>query len=366
MLDSKKVVQDTITKHSSHRMPIDFMPAQKTYESLSASLGFPLDFRGEKELLDYFGVDMYYLSTRDISQNEGFHKCWKKTPVMSDLVRTCSLGIGWHRGAYTAKFSVDECCKSPLAGCTDEKQILSYPWPTHKDFDFSILLQEAELQKDRSIVGGLWSGIMGDSYRLIGFEEFLFNIAMEPKFTHTLINTLKDVYMELNEAYFTTMKGHMDIWFFGNDFGAQASMLMSVPMWYEFFYEPIKDLCGHAHSHGLKVMMHSCGSIVPIIDYLIEAGVDILDPIQITAEGMIPGQLSEKFGDRITFHGGIDTQQVLPFGTKEEVASHVRDVTSKLSAKGGYIASSSQIYGDDIPLENILTVYETLREINKS
>ena len=366
MRDSKKIVQDTIINHSASRMPIDFMPAKITYEKLSAILGYPLDFIGEKGLLDYLGVDMYYLSTRDISQNEGFHKCWKKRPVMTEKEKTCSLGIGWHRGAYTSKFSVDESYKSPLAGCTEEKQIRVYPWPKSEDFDFSVLLEEAELQKERSIVGGLWTGIMGDSYRLIGFEEFLFNIAMEPEFTHTLINTLKDVYLELNESYFTTMKGNIDVWFFGNDFGAQASMLMSTSMWYEFFFEPIKELCEHAHAHGLQVMMHSCGSIVPIIDYLIEAGVDILDPIQVTAEGMIPEQLSRKFGDRITFHGGIDTQQVLPFGTKEEVVAHVRSVTSKLSAKGGYIASGSQIYGEDIPLETLLTVYDTLKDINKS
>ena len=129
-------------------------------------------------------------------------------------------------------------------------------------------------------------------------------------------------------------------------------------MWYELFYDNIIRLTDLAHSYGLKVMMHSCGGIAELIPDLIEAGVDILDPIQVTATGMEPQSLANRFGGRIVFHGGIDTQGVLPFGTPEAVAAHAHEVAKTLGAKGGYIFAPSQILGPDIPTENIVAMYE--------
>lgn len=101
----------------------------------------------------------------------------------------------------------------------------------------------------------------------------------------------------------------MDVWFFGNDFGSQESLLFSTGMWGDFFFGNIRRLTALAHGYGLKVMMHSCGAVAPLIPLLIGAGVDILDPVQVSASGMVPGELKSAFGDRIVFHGGIDTDR---------------------------------------------------------
>jgi len=150
----------------------------------------------------------------------------------------------------------------------------------------------------------------------------------------------------------------MDIWFFGNDFGSQSGLLISRGMWHEFFGENIARLTSLAHSYGLKVMMHSCGSIREIIPDLIEAGVDMLDPVQVSAAGMDPRSIVDCFGGEIVFHGGVDTQNVLPFATPQEVAGHAREVAETLGEKGGYIFAPSQILGPDIPMENIVAMYE--------
>jgi len=209
----------------------------------------------------------------------------------------------------------------------------------------------------------LWTGILGDAYRMFGFQDFLLAVALYPDLIHTLVNTLTDVYIELNDLYFQTMKGNLDIWFFGNDFGSQNGLLMSVDMWREFFRTPVEELCRLAHSYGLTVMMHSCGSIAPLIPDLAEAGVEILDPVQITVADMKPRTLVGKYGDVIAFHGGLDTQQVLPFGTEDETAAHCREVVSTFASSSGYIASGSQIFSPDIPLENILTIYRQLKKM---
>jgi uroporphyrinogen decarboxylase len=340
------------------RIPIDYQGHYSTDKNLMTYLGI----RKEVELLEVLGSDFYYLPSRDISQNEGFIKCYKGPDLdISEKERICPFGIRWQRGAYDHKFSVDEAIEGPLEKAQTSKEILQHQWPKVSHFDFSPLIEECETHKNRVIIGGLWTGIMGDSYRIHGFENFLLNMVMNPTLIKTLIDKVTDVYLELNDLLFSILKGKMDVWFFGNDFGSQNGMLFSPEMWCEFFIDNIKLLTDLAHSYNLKVMMHSCGGIVDIIPYLLEAGVDILDPIQITAKGMDLEFLASEYGGRMMLHGGVDTQEILPFASPEEVVAHVKYVINTLNRNGGYIFAPSQILGPDIPLENILAMYKVAR-----
>ena len=336
------------------RVPVDYLAHRRTDAALRAWLGCAT----EAELLDTLGCDFYYLTCRDISQNEGYLKCYRGPALdMTESERTCPLGIRWQRGAYDSKFSVDEALAGPLGNATSARDVLAHPWPTRRDFDFTPLIEECEAQAKRVRIGGLWTGIMGDAYRMVGFERFLLNVAMDTDFVKTLVNRMTEMYLDLNDAAFETLKGKLDVWFFGNDFGSQGGLLMRPETWHEIFFENIRRLTALAHAYGLKVMMHSCGAIAELIPALIEAGVELLDPIQVTARGMEPGSLGETSGGRIVFHGGVDTQHVLPTATPEEVARHVEDVTAALGRRGGYILAPSQLLGPDIPLENIAAMY---------
>ena len=338
--------------------PVDYLAHLETDRKLRQHLGCET----EEELLDRLGCAFYYLPSRDISQNEGFMQYYKGPALeVTETERTCAFGIRWRRGAYDSKFTVDEAISGPLENAETKQDILAHRWPQADDFDFSPLAEEAEQHSDRVVIGGLWSGIMGDAYRLHGFQNFLMNAAAEPELLKVLINRVTDVYLELNQAYFEAVKGKMDIWFFGNDFGHQGGLLLSKGMWRDFFFDNIKRLTALAHRYGLKVMMHSCGAVSEIMPDLIEAGVDILDPIQMTATGMELRSLADRFGGKIVFHGGVDTQNILPFGTPEEVAAHAREVAETLGQKGGYIFAPSQILGPDIPMENIVAMYEAIR-----
>ncbi|MEK6795228.1 MAG: uroporphyrinogen decarboxylase family protein [Spirochaetota bacterium] len=338
---------------AADRVPIDYLAHRTADAKLRAHFGV----RTESELLDILGADFYYLSCRDISQNETCLPFYKKPLAMNETERTCPLGIRWHRGAYDAKFTVDEAVAGPLANAETEADILSHAWPTPKDFDFSPFIRECNENNDRVIIGGLWTGIMGDSYRTMGFEKFLLYAAMNPGMIKTLINKLTDVYLSINDAIFSQLKGRMHIWFFGNDFGSQNGLLLSKDMWCDFFFENIKRLTSLAHSYGLSVMMHSCGAIAEIIPLLIDAGVDILDPIQVTAKGMDAAALKRDFGGRMVFHGGIDTQEILPRGSVDDVRGHVMSTVKILGALGGYIFAPSQILQTDVPVGNIEAMY---------
>ena len=340
----------------------DYLADHRTDAALRRFLGS----ENERDLLDYLNCDFFYLPGRDISQNEGALPFYKDSlPPMTETERVCPLGIRWRRAAYDSKFNVDEAIGGPFEDAMiSEQAILRHPWPTARDFDFSPLVGDAEAHAGRVRIGGLWSGIMGDSYRMHGFQNFLYNMAVRPTLIHALVDRMTQMYLELNDRYFSALKGKMEIWFFGNDFGSQEGLLMRVGMWSEFFFEPICDLCALANAYDLKVMMHSCGAIAPLIPHLMEAGVDILDPIQVSAKGMSPERLGAEFGGKIIFHGGIDTQHVLPESAPDEVKEHVRAVVDALGNGNGYIGAPSQILGADIPIANILAMYEAMKEIN--
>ena len=334
-------------------IPVDYIAHYDTDKRLKEYF----QIKSENELLDRLGSDFYYLPCRDLSQNEGFMNYYKPPLKVTETERICALGMKWRRDAKDHKFCVDEAISSPLENLSSVKELEEYPWPVPENFDFSLMAEDAIKNKDRIIIGGFWTGIMGDAYRLHGFQNFLTNIALEPELMKALIDKLTSVYFDLNKALFETLKGKMDIWFFGNDFGGQNGLLMSLDMWSYFYKENIQKLTDLAHSYGLKVMMHSCGSISQLIPGLIEAGVDILDPIQVSALGMDPVDLAEQFGGKIIFHGGMDTQQVLPFGCIDEVRALTKKIENSLGRTGGYILSGSQLLGPDIPVENILAMY---------
>jgi len=353
-MDRKQKWNDLI-EHKNGLM-IDYMALPEADRRLRQYYGVS----SERELLDILHSDFYYLTARDISQNENCLICFKNKPELSPQERVCPLGIRWKRSVYDAKFGVDEASEAPLRNARTPQDILRHTFPKRGDFDFAPMLEEAEKNADRVIVGGLWSGIMGDSYRMYGFERFLTDMALEPETVRTLINRLTEVYLDLNDAYFQTMKGKMDLWFFGNDFGSQMGLLISEEMWAEFFFENIKKLCGLAKSYGLQVMMHSCGGIRPLIPYLLEAGVEIFDPVQVTAQGMQPEHLIASFGKQMIFHGAVDTQHLLPAATPDEVAAECRRLIS-LFHGSGYIISGSQVFNTDIPTENIAAMYAAVQ-----
>lgn len=336
------------------RFPIDYLAFPETNRKMIKYYGL----KNHDELLKKLEVDFHYLTFRDISQNESVLAYYFGPKLsFSENKRTCPFGIIWTRGAYNDKFAVDNAIEGPLKNATTEKEVLSHRWPKPDWFKTDALHQEIENHNDKVIIGGSWSGIFGDSYRMIGFENFLLNMALNPLLIKCLVNRMTNFYLSLNDKLFSELKGKIDIWFWGNDFGSQQGLLFQEEMFVDYFFDNIKSLNKIAESYGIKIMMHSCGSIKPIIPLLIEAGVNILDPIQVTANDMVPDDLKARFGKQLVFHGGVDTQNILPYSTTEDVYEHSLATMKVLGKNGGYIFAPSQILQGDIPPENIDSMY---------
>jgi uroporphyrinogen decarboxylase len=180
----------------------------------------------------------------------------------------------------------------------------------------------------------------------------------KPDVVQAIIDKIVDFEVEATRRFLEAAGGLIDITYFGNDFGSQRGLFVSPQLYQRFLRKPLKRFFDLSHDYGCKVMKHSCGSIREIIPSFLEDGVDILDPIQVGAAGMdLPG-LKSDFGSRLTFHGGVNTQRTLPWGSVEDVCAEVRSYLNLFRDSGGYVLSGSQEYIEDIPLENILAIYE--------
>ena len=145
-----------------------------------------------------------------------------------------------------------------------------------------------------------------------------------------------------------------------DDCGTQRGELIPPELWAEMIQPHYRKLCDWIHQHTqMKTFFHSCGSVYNLIPHFIEAGIDILNPVQISASLMDPARLKREFGDKLIFWGGgCDTQSVLPRGTPEEVREHVRRNLQVFGLGGGYVFNQVHNIQDNVPAENVLAMFD--------
>lgn len=245
---------------------------------------------------------------------------------------------------------------NPLWDALSIGDLEKHAWPQNDIFDYSIMKQQCETWRDYAV---MYEGadLFTRPCILRNMENVMLDMVERPEMAHYLFDKFTSFYCEdVSRALETS--GGFDIYCEWSDFGTQRGLIMSVPMWKEFMTPYLKRLIDVVHSGGAKFMLHSCGAVRELIPEFIALGVDILDPIQVSAEGMDPAGLKKDFGDKISFHGGISTQTTLPFGTPQDVRDAVRGRIATLGRGGGYILSSSHDMSADTPAENILAMYE--------
>ncbi|HEX2922598.1 MAG TPA: uroporphyrinogen decarboxylase family protein, partial [Chloroflexota bacterium] len=156
----------------------------------------------------------------------------------------------------------------------------------------------------------------------------------------------------------------IDIFFTGDDLGTQGGPQVSPETYRKVikprhgrFFKQIRDMCPHA-----QIALHTCGSVYLLLPDLIDIGVQVLNPIQVQAESMSPLLLKKEFGDKLSFWGAVDTQHVLPQGTTQEVEDEVRQRIHQLGQGGGYMVAAVHNIQPDVPLENVLAMYDAARK----
>ena len=273
------------------------------------------------------------------------------------------LGIVW-KPIQNAFATYNEIAFSPLAHVTTVKEVEEYPWPSPDWWDFSGMKgQIAELNRDeRYCILYFVGGAFETPWYMRGMERFLMDLVECPDIAEAISCHAMKFYKTRALRALEAADGMVDMVYSGGDIGTQRGMMLSPDLWRKHIKPYSTELIRTFKEMGIITMYHSCGSILPVIDDLIEMGLDVLDPIQPKAEGMSAENLKARFGGRISFHGGIDEQELLPRGTPEQVRAETERVMSVFGADGGYIMCPAHALQPDTPPENALAMYDAAKE----
>jgi uroporphyrinogen decarboxylase len=253
---------------------------------------------------------------------------------------------------------------SPFGEEMTSKLLDKHPWPDPEDPGrFRGLKEEAAHWRshgDYAIVLQLRGGFIGQAQALRGFENWFMDLLLQPELLGELLDRTLDFAMKVASQAVAQVGDNVDILGYGDDIGMQTGPMFSPEVYRQVikprqakFIDHLKTISG-----GKKVLYHSCGSIFDLMDDLIEIGVDAYNPVQTTAHKMDLVELKKRFGDRITFWGGVDTHRILNKGSVDEVRRETRRVMDILSPGGGFVLNSVHNIQPDVPPENICAMFD--------
>jgi uroporphyrinogen decarboxylase len=352
-VDSKERVAITLAHEVPDRMPINFRAVDAVCKKLQQK--FEVDYEG---LLRHWNVDFREVIPPYIGP---------KLPVLEGDVEIDIWGVGRSAVQHPDGGRDVMVTHNPLADADNEADINNHQWPKTDWFDFDAVpgicksYSGYALSSQGIHVEG-WHGIFHMLTYLFGMEKGIMYLAARPDLIEAATMQIMKFFSAYYQRLFESGNGDIDLLFYKDDFGSQNNLLISQKMVQDFFMPHTKNLCDLCSDHGVKFIQHSCGAVYKIIPDFIEAGVSVLDPIQVTAKGMDVVELKKNFGADLVFHGGIDTQRLMPFGTVDAVKKETRRIIEVLGKDGGYFFSPSHRFQADTPIENIIAAYDVVEE----
>jgi len=353
-MNPKQRVIDAINHKKTDRVPVDLWVTKEVMDKLCSYFHTNQTDIVMQELgIDIRLVEPEYIGPKLQRSPDG---------KVKDIWGVVRKQIDYSEGSY---LEVDHY---PLEGNIDISDIENYPWPNPDHYDYSVIPKTMEKYGEYAIlnVGDRLNrtSVLKAAMYLRGMQQLMMDMVLNQKLLKALLDKISGYYLAHNERVFKAGEGLIDIFMMGDDFGTQRGLLISPEMFREFFAPKLKEFADQAKSYGIKVMLHSCGSIRRIIPDIIKIGVEILNPVQTNAEGMIPEELKLEYGRQLCFHGGVDIQHILPHGSIDDVKKEVEKLIQTLGKDGGYILASTHNIQIDTPVENILTMYYTALNSN--
>jgi uroporphyrinogen decarboxylase len=364
----------TINRQEPDRVLVDFGKHigsfhRSAYDMLNAHLGLKLEARIldrmaqnvvlDEAICERLGIDFRWIvpnwvGMRDIEIDgeKGYIDMWSTPHKWTDF------------GEYYAIHD------QPLGQDTlTLEDIDAFEWPDpHQPAMFDGLREQAKNWYENTgyIVGadGIKIGVLQTAAQIRGYDKLFLDFAINPDIAHVVLDKVSAITNEMYRKYMQAVGDYVQVVVITDDQGTQNSLMISPAMFREFIKPRLKTQIETIKaSADVKVLMHCDGAILPIVEDLIEIGVDILNPIQTVVKGFEDTlALKEQFGRRICFHGGIDVQQVLPNATVEQVKAEVALRIRDLGRDGGYILAPCHNINIDIPVENVLTTFDAARE----
>ncbi len=344
-MTSKQRVLTAINHKQPYKTPITFDAEKEVYEALYKHFNI-----SEKEaLFDKLNVDTWMI----------LPKGFEPKPIEGTREKQSIWGYKTTVASYSGG-TYDEICYNPLAGKNNIEDIKNWKAPGIERLDFSHFPSEVENYEDRAIIGVFTWGAYFIAAYVRGMEDLFMDFAIRKEYAHHLISKIAESSLLFLDNMLTNYGDGIDIVYMADDYCSQQGPLFSPQTFKEFVMPYLTRVVENTHSHGKKFLLHCCGAIRPLLPMIIDAGIDMLEPIQIRAKGMDPEGLKRDFGKDLCFYGGVDLQDVLCKGSPSQVASEVKRLIDILGAGGGYIIGPGHTYIQiDASLENIITMYET-------
>ena len=309
----------------------------------------------DEKLLRRFQVDFRWIAPHWLNVTE----------IAEDMYRDM-WGIEWKYGMDA--FNVHT---SPLAGAKTVADIEDHPWPDPTDprlvTGLAARAQELYEATDYVLVAdAIKGGLLTKALQIRGYEPMFMDMALNPELAAALLDKLLDLYKQFWTTFLKAVGPFVQMVYITDDIGGQSSMIISPKMFREVLKPRLAALIDHIKSQAdVKLMYHTDGVVTPVIEDIIEMGVDVLNPIQTSAMEMDTAVLKEKYHGRLCFHGAIDVQQMLPFATPDEVRADVARRINDLAPGGGYILAPCHNISANVPPENIEAMYAAASEYGR-
>jgi len=402
-MTGRERVLSAINHVQPDRVPVDFGAHRSSgimaiaYRKLRRHLGLPERLPRvydmiqqlaiiDEDVLQRFGVDAIELG-RGFCGAERFWKPWR-LPDGSDClipawvdVRAGSTG-DWilHNGAGNAigiqkagSLYFEQTCWPFLEGIPDDLGTLTnamqqvtwaIPAPPGPGADLAAGAKALRASTDRAIVALFGGNLLEWGQFLCRNDGFLLALAAEPEKVHRLLDRLVEIHLANLEKFLTAVGPYIDILLFGDDLGMQSGPQLSPAMYREFFFPRHKTMWTRAKQlANVKVLLHCCGGVRPLLNDLLAAGLDAINPVQITCNGMDSAGLKQDFGSRLCFWGGgCDTRHVLPNGTPAEIRAHVLRQLELFATGGGFVFQQVHNVMSDVPPQNVVAMFDAVAE----
>lgn len=250
-----------------------------------------------------------------------------------------------------------------FAECEDIKEVEAFGWPDPEYLDFTSTMENIDYarSKDLAVFGGMWMPFFHVVADFFGMGNYFVKMYTDPEVVEAVTERVVDFYLAANKKCLDDMGSKLDAAFFGNDFGTQLDLMVSPEMFRKFILPSFKKIIKQIKSYNLQVILHSCGAISRVIPLLLDAGVDVLHPLQAKALGMDAESLVKQFRGDVVFFGGVDTQELLPFGTPEQVRNEVRRL-KKLFGESFIVSPSHEALLPNVCAENVIAMRDAAKE----
>ncbi len=330
-----------LNREKPDRVPMDYWATPEANEKLMRHLGC----ENERALFDRLHIDKV-MSVGPVPYSLGF------LGEGEDIFGCRYRDVNYGTGVYS------ECIYNPLAKYETLEEIeREYKWPSLDGLDYSGIPDQVVGKEDYPIQGGGSEPFL--TYKnLRGQEQAFMDLILNPEIVHFCLDKLFDLAYQNTLRIYEQIPGKVMLTYVAEDLGTQAGLMYSPEQIHEFLIPRMKRMMDLAHETGAFVFHHSDGAIREIAPDMIAAGIDILNPIQWRCKGMEREGLKRDFGDKVIFHGGVDNQYTLAFGSVEEVRQEVRDNLRILGEGGGYILAPCHNIQAVSPVENIVAMYE--------